>query len=55
MHNQDQINQLHQKLELLLKRQELFSKEVQELQEALLNLKRDEVIQPFEKEAVKED
>lgn len=55
MNNQDQINQLHQKLELLLKRQEVFLKEVQELQGELLNFKTDKVTESSEKEEFKEE
>ncbi|MBT8394665.1 MAG: PspC domain-containing protein, partial [Bacteroidia bacterium] len=37
--NQDQINRLHDKLETLLKRQEIFSKEVSDLKEEITRLK----------------
>jgi len=39
MHNQDQINQLVEKLEALLKRQESFFKETEALREELMQLK----------------
>ena len=39
MNNQDQINQLSAKLELLLKRQTTFSNDIQKLQEEINHLK----------------
>lgn len=43
--NQDQINQLYNKLEVLLRRQEVFSREVKELKEELSQLKSTETIE----------
>ncbi len=48
--NKDQINQLLHKLEVLLKRQESFSKEVGELREELLQFKTTESIKSEEKQ-----
>ena len=55
MHTQDQINQLQEKLDLLLKKQNIFTKEVQELQESLNKLKYIEPANSFDKEEVKEE
>ena len=54
MHTQDQINQLQEKLDLLLKKQNLFTKEVQELQESLNKLKNIEPAISFDKQEIKE-
>jgi len=54
MHTHDQINQLQEKLDLLLKKQNIFAKEVQGLQESLNKLKNIESANSFDKEAVKE-
>ena len=48
--NQDQINQLFKKLETLLKRQEVFSREISDLREELIHLKTAESREPIEKE-----
>lgn len=55
MHTQDQINQLQEKLDLLLKKQNLFAKEVQDLQESLTKLKNIEPVDAIDKEEVKEE
>ncbi len=51
--NQDKINQLLDKLETLLKRQELFSREVNELRQEIIQLKISEIKKPAEKESIK--
>ena len=48
--NQDQINQLLDKLETLLKRQELFSREVNELKREIVQLKTSQIKNVSEKE-----
>lgn len=53
--NQDQINQLLDKLETLLKRQELFSKEVNELKQEIIQLKTSEIKNDSEQEEFTEE
>lgn len=55
MHTHDQINQLQEKLDLLLKKQHIFTNEVQELQESLNKLKYIEPANSMDKEEVKEE
>ncbi|NCP83308.1 MAG: DUF2339 domain-containing protein, partial [Bacteroidetes bacterium] len=55
MNHQDHINDLHKKLDLLLKKQEAFSKEVAELQNELKLLKAYEKQQPVEKKTLVEE
>ncbi len=52
--NQNQINQLHDKLESLLKRQESFSIEVNEIKREIAQLKKADVEEPFAKEEILE-
>lgn len=53
--NQDKINQLHEKLETLLKRQDDFSREINGLRIQMNSLKTSELIKTSEKEVVKEE
>jgi len=55
MHTHDQINQLQEKLDLLLKKQNIFDKEVQALQEGLDKLKYNEPANSFDNEEAKEE
>lgn len=52
-HHQDQINELLSKLELLLKKQDFFSKELQQLKDEALKLKISETHIPLETEVSK--
>jgi len=55
MNIQDQINQFEEKLNLLLKRQSEFSKEIQELQEGLNSLKTSKAEMSIDQERMKEE